>query len=226
MRTLSLVVTSLVIAACAQAPRQPMAGVPPAGPLPADFSGSWERDYSRGDEVSGALADAYYRLARTFPDQQQFGRPAPAGPPERDVAALYALARLAELITRGDVLGISQDVREIQIEREDDFALTCAFHGGRAVGVENAFGRETCAWDGPDLVSRLDLADGLTIVHRFTVSADRSQLRVVTTLDSTTSRVPFTLRRFYRRFERPAPDFNCVETLSMKRVCSTGEIEL
>jgi len=48
----------------------------------------------------------------------------------------------------------------------------------------------------------------------------------VTTVSSSTSRVPFTLRRFYTRFQRPAPDYKCIETLSMKRVCSTGELVL
>jgi hypothetical protein len=58
------------------------------------------------------------------------------------------------------------------------------------------------------------------------VSADQQQLRVVTTVASNTARVPVTLIRFYRKFERLPPDFNCIETLSMKRVCSTGEIGL
>jgi hypothetical protein len=74
-------------------------------------------------------------------------------------------------------------------------------------------------------VSYLVLPDGLQVTHRFTVSADRQQLRVVTTVSSNTARVPVTLSRFYRKFERLPPDFNCIETLSMKRVCSTGEIE-
>ena len=55
---------------------------------------------------------------------------------------------------------------------------------------------------------------------------DREQLRVVTTVSSNTARVPVTLTRFYKKFERLPPDFNCIETLSMKRVCSTGEIVL
>ena len=46
----------------------------------------------------------------------------------------------------------------------------------------------------------LVLPDGLQITHRFDVSDDREQLRVITTVSSATSRVPFTLRRFYRKF--------------------------
>ena len=75
-------------------------------------------------------------------------------------------------------------------------------------------------------MSHLVLPDGLQVTHRFTISEDRQQLRVVTTVSSSTARVPFTLQRFYRKFERLPPDFNCIETLTMKRVCSTGEIGL
>ena len=48
---------------------------------------------------------------------------------------------------------------------------------------------------------------GLQVTHRFTVSEDRQQLRVVTTVSSSRARVPFTLSRFYRKFER-LPPFN------------------
>jgi hypothetical protein len=64
------------------------------------------------------------------------------------------------------------------------------------------------------------------VTHRLTISPDGEQLRIITTVDSKKSRVPFTLSRFYRKFEAAASDFNCVETLSMKRVCSTGDLEL
>lgn len=69
------------------------------------------------------------------------------------------------------------------------------------------------------------LPGGLTITSHFTMSADRNYLRVVTTAKSSATRTPFTLHRYYIRFEAPPNAFNCIETLSMKRVCSTGEIE-
>ena len=140
------------------------------------------------------------------------------------MSSLLALARLAELITRPDVLTISQNQNEISIERKDDFAISCAFYNGVAKGTNNSYGTEICGWDGEQLVSNLVLPDGLQVTHRFTVSRDGEQLRVVTTLSSSSSRVPFTLRRFYSKFREPASEFNCIETLSMKRVCSTGEI--
>lgn len=196
------------------------------GPLPADLSGSWERNYARDDDVNAVLRATYNRLSRTIPDQQDPRSPGIAAPSARDVEALTALARLAELITRPDVLTISQNQNEVVIERKDDFAMLCAFYDGVAKGTDNAYGTEICGWDGKQLVSHLVLPDGLQVTHRFTISNDSRQLRVVTTLASSTSRVPFTLRRFYTKFRRPTSNFNCIETLSMKRVCSTGEIVL
>lgn len=196
------------------------------GEMPADLSGSWERDYSRGDEVNQVLRDIYYYLSRTSADRAYTTRPGPVQPSARDMASVRALARLAELITRPQVLTISQNDNEITVDRKDDFSLECAFYNGVARGTDSDYGTEICGWDGNQLVSHLVLPDGLQITHRFDVSKDREQLRVITTVASATARVPFTLRRFYRRFERLPPDFNCVETLSMKRVCSTGELEL
>ena len=222
-----LLILCLAIAGCARQPviDEEMASVA-AGPLPADFSGSWQRNYARDDEVNAALAAAFDRLARSIPDQRMAGNPVPAGPSPQQWDSLVALARLAELITRPDVLTIAQDDFEIRVDRKDDFSLLCAFYVGKSKAVESPYGNEVCGWDGENLVSHLDLPNGLQITQRFTMSADRQQLRVITTLDSSTSRVPFTLRRFYSRFERPAPALNCIETLSMKRVCSTGRLEL
>jgi hypothetical protein len=196
------------------------------GEMPADFSGSWERDYSRGDDVNQVLRDIYYYLSRTSADRAYTTRPGPVRPSSRDMQSISALARLAELITRPQVLTISQNDQEITVDRKDDFSLLCAFYDGVAKGTESDYGAEICGWDGAQLVSHLILPDGLQVTHRFTVSADRQQLRVVTTVASNTARVPVTLTRFYRKFERLPPDFNCIETLSMKRVCSTGEIGL
>jgi hypothetical protein len=196
------------------------------GEMPADFSGSWERDYSRGDDVNQVLRDIYYYLSRTSADRAYTTRPGPVRPSSRDMQSISALARLAELITRPQVLTISQNDQEITVDRKDDFSLLCAFYDGVAKGTESDYGTEICGWDGVQLVSHLILPDGLQVTHRFTVSADQQQLRVVTTVASNTARVPVTLIRFYRKFERLPPDFNCIETLSMKRVCSTGEIGL
>jgi len=227
MRLRYLLLVCLVAAGCARQPviDEQMSSIP-AGPMPADFSGSWQRNYARDDDLNAALAAAYDRLARSIPDQRVAGSPVPVGPSSKDTEALYALARLAEQITRPDVLTIAQDDFEIRVDRKDDFSLLCTFYDGKAKPIESPYGIETCGWDRDNLVSHLRLPGGLKITHRFTMSTDRQQLRVVATLESSSSRVPFTLRRFYTKFERPAPALNCIETLSMKRVCSTGALAL
>ena len=209
------------------------AGQPPAvsddmktigGELPVDFSGSWQRNYARGNDVESAFREAFYQLNRSLPDQRMPGSPVPSGPSGRDRDSLVALARLAEMITRPDVLTIVQDEIEVRVDRKDDFSMLCTFFDGVARPTVTPYGTEVCGWDGHELVSQLILPAGLRVVHRFAISADRQQLRVITTVASKTARVPVTIRRFYSRFEHPQSGFNCIETLSMKRVCSTGEL--
>ncbi len=190
------------------------------GAMPANFSGSWARDYSRGDNINKVWQNAYYEVAR------KRGRRGPGGtiPSDRDMSMLRPLARLAELITRPDELTISQSEYEILIERRDDFALMCAFYGGVAKPTDSSFAKEICGWDGDQLISLTEFHDGLTVVHRFDVSDDNKQLRVITTVSSDTAPMPFTLEHYYWRFNKIAGKYECIETLSMKRVCSTGRL--
>ena len=217
----------LLAGGCAQQPQRDEARLAFAGPMPTNFSGSWERDYARGDSINGVLNGLFYELNRRAAQRQgndpRFGSTQQAIS-RRDVDSLVALARLAELITRPDVLTIQQNDVEISIARKDDFAMTCQFYDGVAKGTISEYGTELCAWDGEQLVSHLILPDGLDIVHRFTLSPDGDKMRVTTTVSSSTSRLPFTINRYYMQFEAPSSDFNCIETLSMKRVCSTGEL--
>lgn len=200
------------------------------GAMPADFSGSWERDYSRGEDVQGALNTLFRQRSQQVQRQQQYPSSPHMGSAQRGISAregnaLLALARLVEEITRPDVLQISQDEFEIRVARKDDFAMSCSFFEGVAQGTNTPYGTEVCSWDGNSLVSYLVLPDGLQISHRFTMSRDGAYLRVITTATSGATRTPFTLHRYYIKFEAPASAFNCIETLSMKRVCSTGEIK-
>jgi hypothetical protein len=216
----------LLVTACSQNPVIDEEMMRFEGAMPADFAGSWERNYALGDEVTVALQVAYDKLSRRSQDPRFPGGPGTVTTSAKDYSSVHALALLAELITRPAVLTISQNEHEISIARKDDFAISCAFYDGVASGIENNYGTEICGWDGEQLVSNLILPDGLQVTHRFTISRDGAQLRVVTTVSSSTSRIPFTLRRYYTKFERPPSEFNCIETLSMKRVCSTGEIVL
>jgi hypothetical protein len=190
------------------------------GDMPADFSGFWVRDYGRGDDINKVLQSAYFQLGRKSSRGGVAGQMAL----ERDVSLLMPLARLVELITRTDELTISQTEYEILVERRDDFSLMCAFFDGVAKPTDSAFGREICGWDGDRLISLHDLPDGLRVIHQFQISADRKQLRVTTTVSSNTAPMPFTISRFYWRIEKRPGHLQCIETLSMKRVCSTGAL--
>ncbi|MFQ5609149.1 MAG: hypothetical protein ACE5F8_02650, partial [Woeseiaceae bacterium] len=197
------------------------------GELPATFDGAWERDYARGDEANAVLNKIMYELARTQADLAYPGTPgvpSTGGISPQKRNAVLAIARLAELITRTNTLIISQTDNEISVEREEDFAIFCAFFNGAAKATETTYGREICGWDDANLISLLQLPDGLVIRHKFTVSDDHQQLRVITTVASSSSPAPFTLSRFYRRYTPNESEFRCVETLSMKRVCSTGDL--
>jgi hypothetical protein len=198
------------------------------GDLPVDLDGSWERDYLRGDNINQALNRAFRQLNRAAPQHRnnrfEEWRDPRALSSTRDGASLIALARLTEIITRLDVFKISQNEHEIVIERKDDFAILCEFYDGIAQGAVTEYGAEVCGWEGEQFVTHLVLPDGVLISHRYDISPDGESLRVVTTASSITSRVPFTLNRFYRKYEPFVGKFNCVETLSMKRVCSTGEL--
>ena len=217
----------LLLGACTQQPAMNSETLSYDGAMPANLAGSWERDYSRGDDASLVLRRLYNQMSRAA-QQRAAGGPymgsSDVGISAKDASSIQALARLADEITRPDVLTISQNEYEISVARKDDFAMLCEFFGGVSKGTDSPYGTEICGWDEDQLVSYLTLRDGLTVIHRFTISDDRNYLRVVTTVASTTSRLPFTLSRFYRRFEPTSSEFNCIETLSMKRVCSTGEI--
>jgi len=192
------------------------------GEMPADFGGFWARDYARSDNINKVLQDAYNELAYK---RARSGAGIPMAS-DRDLSALMPLARLVELITRTDELTISQTEHEILVERKDDFSLLCAFFDGVAKPTDSAFGKEICGWDGDRLISVNELPGGLRVVHRFQTSEDRKQLRVITTASSDTAPMPFTFRHHYWRVEKVPGKFECIETLSMKRVCSTGKLEL
>ena len=107
LRMRCMLVLYLLVAACSQQPVIDDRMMRFYGAMPADFSGSWERNYARGDDINVALREAYYKLSRTLPDQRYPGGSGAAMPSSKETSSLMALARLAELITRPDVLTIS-----------------------------------------------------------------------------------------------------------------------
>ena len=227
-RLLSGIVLCAIIANCSSEPVIDESIRNYEGDLPANLDGSWERDYLRGENINQALNRAFRQLnqsrSRRNYDRYEEWRNPRALSSTKDGASLIALARLTEIITRLDVFKISQTEHEIIVERKDDFAILCEFYDGIAQGAVTEYGAEVCGWEGEQFVTHLVLPDGLLISHRYKISPDGESLRVVTTAASSASRVPFTLNRYYRKYEPFVGKFNCIETLSMKRVCSTGEL--
>lgn len=210
-------------AACAKQPTYYVQSEALVDGIPVNLSGSWERDYSLGGDVNAQLQMAYRNLTGT--QDLRYPNRANSYVSSGDIDKLVSLARFADEITGQDVLTIAQTDNEISIERKEDYAMLCAFFDGLDKPTSTDYGLETCGWDGNQLVSSLVLPDGLVVSHRFVVSDDRMQLRVSTTVASAASRTPFTLHRYYRQFVPPESELNCVETLSMKRVCTTGELD-
>jgi hypothetical protein len=227
-RLWSMLVLYLLIAACSQQAALDDEISEYRIAMPVDFSGSWERDYSRGEDINSAFNRQIRRLSRMTQDTRFSNNPHMNAPSStvtpQDAASFLALARLTELITKPDVLTITQNEHEISVARKGDFAMLCEFYDGIAKGTLSDYGTEVCGWDGSQLVSHLILPDGLQISHRFAISDDAKYMRVTTTASSRGVREPFTLDRFYMKFTPATSEFNCLETLSMKRVCSTGEI--
>jgi hypothetical protein len=225
---LSTVLAMLGMAACSQQVAGDRLVSEYGGDVAANMSGAWARDYSRGDDVNRVMNDIYRKLQRYASDPRMVNDPrvnsGSGALSSRNIAAVQALARFADEITRMDAIDIEQDVHEISIKREDDFAIFCEFYEGRATGPQTEHGAEICGWDNHQFVSRLVLPDGVRVTHRFTMSEDGKNLHVATTVSSKSANIPVTLNRYYSLFDRPKSDLNCVETLSMKRVCSTTDI--
>ena len=228
MRTVHLLALCALLTACSQQVAGDKLVRSYAGDAPVNLSGSWERAYSRGDIVSVEVNRVLRQIQRAAIDPRlsndRIGV-ANTSDTRRKMSRVLALAQLADLITQVDTLTIAQSEHQISVERKGDFAISCEFYNGIAQGPVTEYGNEICGWDGHQFVSRLILPDGLRVSHRFTMSTDGKSLHVATSVSSSAISTSFTLDRYYNQFERPVSEFNCIETLSMKRVCSTGEIK-
>ncbi len=226
---LALIVIGVLVVGCAQPTARP-ASTTVQSSLPADLNGNWERDYFRGDDVNRALDQWFRRLRRASPDLRPPGLSGldNAGTvySTRDVNSILALARLADEITRLRYFSIAQSEEEISVVRENDFDIFCEFSNGAAQGTATPYGAEVCGWNGEQFISRLVLPDGLLVSHRFTVAPEGQDLHVATTVSSTNTGMAFTLSRFYTKYDPGTSQFECIETLSRNRVCSTGGLPL
>ena len=222
MREIAFFILIALLAGCGSGPASR-----PAGPLPSpkisDFSGHWELDYSRSDNVDRKLQSMYREWRReverrTRGDQYRASMGAPMD--TRSFRSLVDVARLAEQITDSQVLDIEQTDADIEIRRENNFALTCVFLEGEPEVIIDELGAEVCGWDAHQLVFHIRLPDGLDIRHRLTMSEDAERLHIATQVDSRSS-APFTLNRFYFRFNPLPEDYSCEYTLSRGNVCQS-----
>lgn len=202
-------------------------------PLRLDFSGSWEKDFGRSDNWEDELG-RQLRIRQEQAARQQAGLSTGTGPAVsignlnlgggRGGASIIDMARLAAYISRQNTLNIIQTESEIRIERAGEAPLVCALEEGPMATFESEHGQEICGWENQQLIFVINLPGELVIQHRFSVSADREQLGLVTSVRSRDS-APFNLRQSFYRFDAPAESFDCVLTLSRGRVCSqAGEL--
>ena len=190
-----------------------------------DFSGHWEKNYQLSDDFNTRfqlyVADIQRRYTRNNVEATGFS-PALGV----DAEAINGLARFAEEITRMPILDIIQNEAGIDITRENDFNLRCAYGDRAWVQGTNAFGSDVCGWNREQLVFTMQIAGGLGINHRLTLSPDGAELNVTTTVSSDRVAVPVVISNYYTRFNRPDDSYDCQLTLTRNRVCSQrGERE-
>ncbi len=193
-----------------------------------NFSGSWELDYSQSDNSQEKLDSVVRELNREAERRAQGNMPQGpvsginlGGAGANSGSAILGLARMADMITQSPLLEITQDEHKILVKREEDFALSCEFYAGAYRTVETPFGIEACGWNAHQLVFKLRLPEGLSIVHVMTLGAAGQKLNIATTVVSDQVSFPFTLNRVYNRFQPGESGFKCQETLTKGRVCST-----
>ena len=203
-------------------------------PLRLDFSGSWEKDFRRSDNWRDELnrkmrrrQEGAQRQTSQSPRRNVVQPPISVGSinlprSSGSTASVVELARLAEYVSRQTTLTITQTLDEIRITRRNDSTLVCGLGYEVIQTFANEFGVEACGWDQQQLVFQTTLPGELSIVHRFNVSSNRKELNLIITINSR-NRESFSLVQAFTRYDAPAPDIQCDQTLSRGRVCSRTE---
>jgi len=188
----------------------------------ADFSGSWEMDYSLNDSIEAKVDAYFYRLRRQLGRQsngRQYESRSDIPINNNTARTVIAMAQFVERISRTQVMDVSQTYSDVVIERENTFTLNCEFADSGLQIRNNPFGTEVCGWDGHQLIFHLKMPEGLAVQHRMTLSADASQLNVATTVISDRAPEPFTLNRSYSKFDRHDRGYQCEQTVEKGKVC-------
>jgi len=218
-------VTAGLPGACAsnQAPL-PLAEPPVRAGELRDFSGNWEKNYQLSDDFQSRFSLYIADVQRVFINPNagsiQGGPALRGGGGGFNVASIEDLARFTEELTRMPLIEINQDDSLIEIERENDFTLRCAYADRQFVRSGNAFGSEVCGWNAERLQFQMQLGGGLSIAHQFSLSPDATMLNVTTTVSSDTVPVPMIISNYYTRFTPVGDDYNCMLTLTRRTVCS------
>jgi len=201
-----------------------------AEPLPreqtaaaVDFSGAWEVDYSESENIRDSfdvlLRELQRQAERQNRNMQQGGGTLSVGANSGN--SLYALARMAEIVTEPQLLDITQSETEITIKRDGSFALYCEFFPGELHRIDSPLGSEVCGWDSHQLLFNIALPGGLSIYHRLTLGPKGERLQIATTLRSDQVSWPFTVDRVYRRYDPNSSGIRCKQTLTRGKVCTT-----
>jgi hypothetical protein len=193
-----------------------------------DFSGNWELDYSRSDNIQARL-DSMVRELRQRMERAQSGNMntrtgsgvAYGGGGYNTGPSVIGLARMADQVTQSQLLEIEQGEFDIKVKREENFALTCEFYGNGMQSLETPFGKELCGWNSHQFVFRVALPEGLSIQHVLTMGPAGERLNIATTVVSDRVSYPFTLNRVYNRYEPGSNGISCELTLTRGKVCTT-----
>lgn len=221
---LTAILFGLLATGCASTP--PPATTGPAAAEHVDFSGAWEVDYSQSETVNDAYDKLMTELRRQAQRQSQGMAQGPGTVSAGSAVygsgrGIYALARMAELVIEPQLLDIDQDDIGVTVEREGSFALQCEFGNGGDKVRESSFGREVCGWRDHQLLFQVELPDGLSIRHRFTLAPDGERLQMVTQLFSREVSQPLTVARVFNRYDPTRSGIRCRQTLTRGRVCTT-----
>jgi hypothetical protein len=185
-----------------------------------DFSGSWELNSQRSDRLEDNLRQLQLSAVAQARERQTHGRRFDGG-----FLGLpsYELIRLTESISRTALLEIEQSDGYIEIEREDEFPLTCTFGTPMPQFASDEFGVEVCGWDEHQLVFAFQMPGGLTVYHRITLSPMEDQLNIATTVRSRGVGQSFTLNRVYDRFEPLQEQYECRVAVGGGRTCRRND---
>jgi len=187
-----------------------------------DMSGNWEKDYQLSDDFDTEFNLFIFDIQRRLNPQSDNLNRSPSlsvGQASGSRETIIGLARFTEEITRMPLLQIEQDRSRMRIDREDDFSLLCEFFNEQTAITKTPFGSEECGWNGEQLLFQLILDDGLIIFYQITLSPNGQQLNITTTVSSASVSTPMTISNYYRRYDIPENEFDCILTLTRNNVC-------